>query len=82
MIFRRKFTCLGRSGILYRRKKMKLRLNADFHSCPLGVIVFRDGPWRWDPPHDQIEIDHETQEVILEELSTHFEKRGYEVQIR
>lgn len=82
MFLRKKITCLGRSGILYRSGKMKLRLDSEFYSTPLGVILYKNNnKWHWEHPYEELTIDTAQRELILQEVIDYFYNKGYEVKI-
>ena len=67
---------------LYRDDKKKIRLDVEFYSSPLGVVLYRDFNWHWEPPYELLDIGQEQRELIIEEVTEHFRSKGYEVQIR
>jgi hypothetical protein len=78
---KKKVQCLGRSGIKYRAHGKSLRIDSEFTSDPLGVVIYDKAEWTWDEPHSNLRITPEEKTAIMSEVEEHFLKRGYSVEI-
>lgn len=79
---RNRIASLGRSGIEFVEDGKVLRIDAEFASEPLMVVINGKLPLAWKPPHDQQMISEMKHSEILSKTVNYFESRGYLVDLR
>lgn len=73
---------LGRAGIQYSEADKVLRIDAEFSSTPLTVVIGGKSKFRSKSECSVENISDAERELILSRVVSHFETRGYIVDLR